>query len=140
MYPDDPCVDLLTIDRLILGGRWKDAIAAFDRIDRVVGGDPYIDDLRANVHLRAGDPDMARKLARRAIDRDPTLDAGYWTLLEIALRRRDHEATARLLSTLEDGYGWRFDGIAGVDEYAEFVASPAYAQWQASRRVDAGAG
>ncbi len=135
LFPDDPCVDLLTVDQLILKERWSEALRAFERLRGAVGGDAYVDDLMANVHFLRGDLEQAVAFARHSITREPGLDEGYWTLLEISLRRNDHDETARLLAVLERDFGWLFDDLDDVPAYGGFVTSDAYRGWASFRRV-----
>jgi tetratricopeptide (TPR) repeat protein len=134
-YPGDASVDLLTVDQLVLRSKWEDAIAAFERIRAVVGDDAYLDDLIANVYRQRGMNDEARVYAERSIAKEPTLDEGYWTLLEMALEEQDHVETATLLATLQGKFGWEFRDLETVDAYRRFVRSPEYDQWLTGSRV-----
>jgi hypothetical protein len=73
VYPDEPGMDLMLIDGFILRERYDDAIAAVDRLDNDLNGDPYLDALRANISVLKGDREAADRFARRAVQREPAL-------------------------------------------------------------------
>ncbi|MBT8485974.1 MAG: hypothetical protein KJO43_10370, partial [Phycisphaerae bacterium] len=70
-YPDDACVDLLTLDQQIVRGQWDQARATLMRIKAAVGPDGYLDDLIANVFLQEGRLEDARAAAMQAIEVAP---------------------------------------------------------------------
>lgn len=74
-YPNDSGIDLMLIDGFILKERWDDALAAIDRLDKDLNGDPYLDVLRANLASAKGDSAGASRYARRAVEREPALSA-----------------------------------------------------------------
>jgi len=49
LYPGDSTADLLGLDALILEKKYDEALAAVDRIDKLVGGDPHLETLRTNI-------------------------------------------------------------------------------------------
>ena len=60
-FPEDPCLDLINIDHYFLTKQFDKELAAIDHIETVVGGDPYLNVLRANVYFAQGkiDPGAA---------------------------------------------------------------------------------
>jgi tetratricopeptide (TPR) repeat protein len=134
-FPDDPSLGLVLIDYHFNRGEYDTAIAIIDRLDRDVGGDPYLDFFRANVLYVAGRLEEAKQAARRAIEAEPTLEDPYWTLVTISLDEREFTETARLLTEIENELGLVLGDLGGVPEYREFVESDAYPEW--SRRYEA---
>ena len=53
-YSQDPCLDLLLIDYYTLKKDYAQAIPCVDRLDKSVGGDPYLNVLRAASTSAAG--------------------------------------------------------------------------------------
>jgi hypothetical protein len=72
-FPNDAGMDLMLIDGFILNERYDDALAAIDRLDKDLDGDPYLDALRANICVAKGDSTAADRFARRAAEREPWL-------------------------------------------------------------------
>jgi hypothetical protein len=127
--PGDPCLDLLSLDAVLLRRQYDEALACVDRLDAAVGGDPYSDLLRGNIHYMKGDRAAAKSHAAKAIAAEPTLAPAHWTLVQVALDERDHAETVRLLLRIEQVLKLEFGDLTAVPEYAEFVKSPEYREW-----------
>jgi tetratricopeptide (TPR) repeat protein len=135
-FPGDPGLDLVLVDHYFNEGRFDRALEIIDRIDGWVGGDPYLDFMRANVLYADGKPDEARAAARRAIEREPGLEDPYWTLVSISLDEGNYAETARLLSEIEGELGVVIGDLSTIPEYSKFVQSEAYGTWIATRTPD----
>ncbi len=134
-FPGDPSTDLASHATLSAHGDHDAAIAAIDRLDRAIGGDPYLLLLRARAQLLAGRPDEAQASAARAVEAEPTIHDGWWTYVTVALHRKDFAATAHGLKEAERLLGAVFDDLTDDPAFAEFIQSPDYAAWK--RRRDA---
>jgi len=132
-FPGDPGLDLVLVDYYFNEGRFDRALEIIDRIDRWAGGDPYLDFMRANVLYADGKPAAARTAARRAIEREPSMEDPYWTLVSISLDAGDFVETARLLGEIEGVLGVAIGDLSTIPEYARFVESEAYGTWIATR-------
>lgn len=129
-FPDDPSLDLMLIDLHVLREDYDRALATVDRLERRVVRDPYLDSVRGHLQLGAGRVDRARRSFRRCIDDEPTLDAGYFGLVDVAIATEDFDAVPRHLAKLEELFGYDFDGIETEPYFAAFVGSPAYQRWR----------
>lgn len=109
-------------------------LEAIDRLDRRVGGDPYLADQRAEVYLRDATPErleLAERAARQAVAGLPTREHVWWTLLVVQARRRDHAGVVASLGELERRFGVEIDRdkMAAMTTFRDFMASPEYAAW-----------
>ncbi len=125
-FPNDPGLDLMSIDSYLLKQKYDDALSAIDRVDKAVGGDPYLDVLRSNINLQRGDLVKAQAHAVSACDREPLLLGGWWSRVSVALARKDFAETARLLKHIRNEMGVQLSDLTKIPEYAEFVRSDAY--------------
>lgn len=132
-YPGDPAILALSLDPLLLAKRFDEVIAAVDELDKSVGGDPYLDTMRASVHLEKGDADQARACAKRSIEKDKTLAMGYWTLVAISLRTKTFADTVSWLNEIEKNLGLEIGDLSKIEMYGEFMKSPEHAAWRKSR-------
>ncbi len=132
-HRDDPCVDIISIDGYILSEKYDEARASVDRLDKAVGGDPYLNVFRANISLREGELETARELATKVIDADEALVGAYWTLVSVSLREKDFDETNRLLNAIDEKFQVEFFDLKQLPDYAEYVKSPQYQQWLKSR-------
>jgi tetratricopeptide (TPR) repeat protein len=128
-FPNDPSLDLLSIDAFVMRKDFSGAIGAVDRLDRSVGGDPYLDLLRANLSEARGDLKEARRFARRAVDREPSLLAAHWALVGYSLTNKDYDETLARLKEIDRTFRIVFNDLSKAPIYAGFVKSPQYARW-----------
>lgn len=129
LFPGDPCLDLLQVDVLLAAGKIDDMLACIDRIDRSVGGDTYLDALRAGGLSQANRWDEAEAFARRAAKDPQAIIDAHWIFIGIKLARQDHPGTLQCLLEVERRYGIEFQDLMNFPEYAHFVQSPEYQQW-----------
>ena len=134
-FPDDPALDLISLDAYVLSGDYERAMAVLDRLDRRVCGDPYLNVQRAGIHLLERRYERATELARRAVSSDPHLEPGYWTLATIALDTKNWSLLVEALDGLEDNLAVELDDLAAMPEYREFVDSEEYEVWEKRGQV-----
>ncbi len=129
-YPDDPSINFLSIDGYVLKKEFDKALASIDRLDANLGGDPYLNVLRAGILLQQGKNEEARNVALKAIAEEPSLLDAYWTLVTISLKEEKYDETLRLLTQLEKDFQLQMRDMSQIPEYAGFVKSPQYQEWQ----------
>lgn len=128
-YPNEPNADLLGIDTYCLQKDFDGALKCIDRVEQSVGGDPYLDELRASVQMQNEKIPEAKALAAKAIRLDPpSLDA-YWVLVTISLTEKNHPETLALLKSIKQTFVMEFADMNTLPEYADFVKSPEYQMW-----------
>lgn len=132
-FPNDPSVDLVVLDAYVLTKKYGAAIQSINRIDKSVGGDPYLSALRANVYVLDGKLGPAKESAQKAVAAEPGLVEGYWSLVSVALVEKNYRETARLLLHVEKNLGIELNDLKNASEYAGFVRSPEYREWMKSR-------
>ena len=136
-FPGDSSLDLVSIDGYFLKKQYDKAAAALERLANTLGGDPYLDGLRANVFNRLNQPEKADQLGREAVKADPALEGGYAAVLTSSLTRKDFKTTAEYL----DLYNGKFDAtslqVAATPDYEYFRASPEGKAWLAKHAGDA---
>jgi tetratricopeptide (TPR) repeat protein len=128
-FPDDACMDLMCIDYYLLKKQYADALAGIDKVDKAVGGDPYLNLVRANANFESGKFAEAREAASKAIEDEPTMVEAYWSLVAISLREKKFDDTLKLLRMIATKFHVEFQDLAKVPEYADFVKSPQYKEW-----------
>jgi tetratricopeptide (TPR) repeat protein len=133
-FPDDPALDLLSLNTLLRKHKFRAYQRSLDHIELVYGRDPYLDVLRAHGSVQDGKLDEAKKIAQQAIKDEPDLIEGYWMLVTISLRMREHKETARLLTDIEKRFKIEFKDLTNIKEYSHFVKSPEYKKWMEQRK------
>ncbi len=128
-FPNDPALDILMIDRYVFAEDYSKVLELVDRVDLAVGGDPYLDLLRANMNVAMGDPAAARQHAQRLIQAEPDLEDPYWIMLSLCLEAQDWAGAANWLTRLEADLGVELNDLKGVSGFEGFVETEVYRQW-----------
>jgi hypothetical protein len=129
LFPGDPCLDLLSIEYYTAKKEYGRALECVDRLDKAVGGDSYLNVVRAGIADARGDRLQAKRLAYQAITDDPTLKSGYFVLLGFSVEDQTYDETLAYLKKLDQRFGVRFKDLTTVPEYAGFAKSPEFKQW-----------
>jgi hypothetical protein len=133
-FPNDSSVALLTIDGYLLQGHFARALSSVDKLDQALGGDPYLNVLRAGIHYQAGDLAAAEIAARKAMAAEPTLEDAYWQVATVSLDTESYDTTVEMLDLLQQRFGVELEDLTKVPEYADFVKSPQYRKWAQTRK------
>jgi hypothetical protein len=128
-HPDDACIDMISIDYYLLRKDYPQALACIDRLDKAVGGDPYVNVMRSGIHTDEKRYDLARRDAQEAIAEEPTLQDAYWNLMTISLQEHNFADTVAQLNQLEERFHIPFGDMTQLPVFAEFVKSPEYRAW-----------
>jgi tetratricopeptide (TPR) repeat protein len=131
-HPNDPAIDILSLDYYFLKKQYKEMFAALDRLDKSVGGDPYLTVLRGSALTEMGKLGEARATIEKAIEAEPTLEQAYWGRLLVSLKEKKPADTLTWLKKMKQSTGAAIDAesIANNAEFAEFVKSPQFAQFK----------
>ena len=132
-FPRDPAMALMAVDGHVLNDDYDAALKSLDLVDASVGTDPYLNSVRANILSAKGESGRAMTVAKQFLKDFPANIDAHWTILVMSLENRDFDETANMLNKLETLFEVEITDLAEVPEYAEFIKSPAYSKWQASR-------
>ncbi len=128
-YPQDPSLDLVSIDGFVMREEYDKALVCVDRLDASLGGDDYLNELRANVLLLNGDYEKAENIFLTQIENDPENQDAYWNMLSLKIESKSYYAALKWMRLLRDQYQADFSQIADTEYYADFAKSPAYQVW-----------
>jgi tetratricopeptide (TPR) repeat protein len=128
-HPDDPCIDILSIDYYTMKKQYPEALGCIDRLDRAVEGDPYLGNLRAGVHMEQNDLAAARADLKKAMDADPGLIDFYWSLVTVSLKDKNYDETLKTLRLIREKFHLEMADLKSVPLYKEFTESPQYQEW-----------
>lgn len=127
---------MLLLDDDYLRRDFDGAHRRLDRLDRSVGGDPYLDFMRANLDIERERFDTAYIFAKRATEAEPEMFVGHNALLTSAVALRKFDVVVRELVILEQSHDVDVDALVETDAYHEFVESPEYKRWKIARARD----
>lgn len=140
-HPGDPASDLLSIDYFLLNSQFDEALAALNRVNEQVGGDPYLAALKAYALFKAGRHAEAVQVADGAIADEPTLPAGYIVRARAAAAHRDYRAAREWFHRAVEKAGAVLnpDGLKADADFAGFVTSAEFGRlvgWWADRKKE----
>ncbi len=129
-FPDDPCVDLHSIDGFMFAKQYDRSQAAIDRVDKSLGGDPFLNVLRASVYVLQKQFDKARTAAETAVEKCPDMIDCYWTLLSVELGSANYPGVVNTLKKVDSHFSVEFNDLTTDPDFAGFVGSPQFREWK----------
>jgi hypothetical protein len=129
-FPNDPCVDLISIDASVIHKDYDKAIAAVDRLDKSLGGDPYLKVLRSTILMEAGDFEKSARFAQEAVHAEPTLREAHYGRLQVANKQKKYGDMVKFLAEYEAVFHEPLEGIECDPEFAGFAASTEYKHYK----------
>jgi hypothetical protein len=129
LYPDDSCFDLMACNAYLMRKQYGNALEAVDRLDKALGGDAYLDVLRATIKAEQGELLQARETAARVMKAYPDLASSHLLRLSLSLREKDFATTAEELTALRQTFGIDVGDVSANPTYAEFVSSSEGKAW-----------
>ncbi len=130
-HPGDPAALIASVDLWFLKKEFKKVIAVLDQLDAKVGGDPYLEVLRATSWIGLEKPEEAKKVLSRGVAREPTLSDVWSALLDISITEGTHAETARLLDASAKAASLDWSGVRESEPFAAFRASKEGKAWLA---------
>jgi tetratricopeptide (TPR) repeat protein len=130
LYADEVALGLISIYYYSHRDKYDEALKAVDRLDKAVGGDPFLNVVRGITLAGAKRYKEARVAAEKAIREEPTLEDAYWVRIDVSLRERNYADTLEWLKKMVQACQAPVDNMATDPDYAAFVQSPQYREWQ----------
>lgn len=131
--PNDATLQLLISDYYVQRNRASESIAAYEKLNAELGGDPQLDLRMAKLHASLGQTNEARTNLWQAIKRDPPDAVAFAELLNWNLADRDFEQVARVLTLQESAFHADLKPeIRSEDRFHDFRGSSAGKKWLAA--------
>jgi tetratricopeptide (TPR) repeat protein len=132
-FPNDPAADLQAIDYHFLRNDFDASLKAIDRLDKRVGGDPYLHVMRAATYATAKKPKEAMDHYKLAVKKEPTLVVAYEGAMGLYCQDKQFEKAVGVLARLEKLTGPLHLAAIG-EEFGmkEFAASKEYKAYRAN--------
>ena len=132
-FPKAENLPLVLMDYHFFKQDYPKTAKAVDQLDQQVGGDPYLNLIRANIAIGQNDAEAARGFVETLIKALPDkATEGYGILLDQAIEAQNHAETTRVLKALEAETPVRFPiDFNKAEPFANYMASPEYEKWKA---------
>jgi tetratricopeptide (TPR) repeat protein len=128
-FPGDAALTFQDVDYYLLNRSFEEALRSIDKAEKAIGGDPYLNALRAKILVKAWRHKEARTFADKAIEQEPTLTHGYWGRIAVSLAETHHADTLALLKKLVENTGQSVGDLRNDPDFVVFVRTPEYAEW-----------
>ena len=133
--PTDNVKQCTTPTRIVQSAAAEQCI---EKVNNIVGGDPYLAALRSNLARLQGDADRAFALAKQAVEAESDLVHAHLALLDAANTLKDFQTVAAEMTTLADEFDLDVIQMYMLDEdgaYDDFLDSPEGVQWLKAREI-----
>ena len=130
-HPKFDGLEITLLQNHIADGDLAKARLVVDLIENRVEGDPYLNEIRAELSLIERDFESAEKFAAAAIDSDKTCTRPYFSLIEVALHREQYSKAVELIDALRKQTGNKeLTALQSMENYQQFANSAEYRKWQ----------
>lgn len=128
LEPDNPAIDLHSIECFTLTGDFEKALACAERFRESNGEEAFIVMKMAYLHAATERLDEALKSAEKAVELEPDCADTYLMLITIAGVRKDHSTINKTLQKLVTDLGIELttQDIEEDEFYAEFIKTPEF--------------
>lgn len=130
-HKDDPCIELISIDYHLDRREFDRALAAIEQLDKAVGGDSYLNVLRASAATGQGKLEEARKLLAATVESDPEIRQAWVALITVDLHRMEFADVLTSLKEMDRRFQLKWPDLTDNEAYEDFVKSPQYDEWKA---------
>lgn len=133
--PDDPALVVVSIDGHLMRKDFARCLQSLDAVQKRVGGDGYLQALKANVHNMAGEPAKARTAIREAVALEPDLTTSYDIWFGFELQEKNWGGLVEALTVFQKNFPsadiWGY--IKGEETWAPFRESAECKSWLEKR-------
>lgn len=134
VFKEKPGYELLALRYFMTYGQHGNALAAVERVETAVGGDPYLNVTRGWIHALQHDNEAGQTYVQRYIAADSSVTFPFCLLFEIYLRAKQYGPATDCFAVLSRRAGpdnmehW----LDGSEFAAAYRASPAYRAYRQS--------
>jgi len=134
-YPDDPMFSLMLLDYYFPSRLYDAALKSLLALQQRLGFEDAAMDARLSATaLVMGKTQDAVAYADAAIARQPSLELGWWSVLNARVSLGEYPGSVTVLKKLENSFGYSLDpeALRGDKRYAALIASDEYQVWRKS--------
>jgi tetratricopeptide (TPR) repeat protein len=137
LFPNDPTSDLILIDTRLIKKQFKELHESFNRIDKAIGPDAYINVLRAIAYKEEKKFAEAKLAGEKAVKAEPELGPAYDILLLISVETKKYDHTVYWLTEIEKRFNSPLDEALMAADFEDFRKSAEYKLWSEGRKKKA---
>ncbi len=135
-FPDEPLYSLMLLDYYFPTRQYQKAYDALKRLEQQLGVEEAATQARLSATtLVMEQPGEALRFAERAVELDPAVELGWWSLLRVTAVQGDFGRAVEALNRLEGDFGHDLgpDTLGRDPAFKPLVGSAEFEDWLASR-------
>ncbi len=131
MFPQDPSIYLVSLDKYVIEGNYDIALACVDSIDKKIGGDPFLNLHRGNIYYMADNVTKSAEKFSELVQYDLKIAEIYDSYLFILLQLGDHDNALLMVEKLVDEYEYTIEEVSDYVSYENpgFYDSTQFQNW-----------
>lgn len=132
LFPGDPSLNLVSIDGFIVRKNYTAALETIDRLDKSVGGDDYLDELRVSLLLEEGkDLGRATAIAEKSLQTNPESEDAHYLLLGVHVANQNFGGAVAVMQMMGERFELVFEEEVLDPSDPNYVALKASPEWEA---------
>lgn len=129
-FPDSPSLNLMRLDSTFLASDWDGLIAACDKLDAQVGGDPYLAFYRMVALSKKDKLKDAAAVGEASLQKEPDLTQVYIQLVSVKAAQKDWQGTHDVMERMLDKTGKFLPHMINDEQYADFVKTDEFQKFR----------
>jgi len=129
-YPKDPLLELKLFDYSMLQSDTSKIILALDNLNEKIGGDVYIDVLKAAIFKNNNQISKAEGLLKSALEKEPDNEESYWLYFDLLAKQKNYSEIIRIFEQFRKEFDDDPSEYLDEEKYADFFGSEEFLEWK----------
>lgn len=131
-FPDSPSLSLLRIDSTAMAQDWTGLLSTLDKLDKQVGGDPFLNVFRVKALQGLGRSDEALAAGEACLKADPHCAEAYVALLHALAAQKNWPGTADMMERMLAYTGKFLPTMTSDADFSEFIQTPEFSDFKSA--------
>lgn len=135
-YPNDPLVEVILLDFAFAQQEHTQALAIIDSLNKKIGGDAYLNVMKATIYEDLAKNDVAIDLLKEAIQTEASMEESYWKIIPLYMKQKKYAEVVTLFPQMQELFDINPAEFLVYDGYEEFWQSSAFEAWESKHPID----
>lgn len=130
-FPNDPSLYLVSLDGLIMAQKYDKAIAAINTLDKLIGGDEFLNLVRGNLYYMKSDKEKAIGLFEQFVEDYPNFFDAYDSLLTLYTEEKKYTKAIEILDIFVNKFESPKEALIKVvkENFDAFAKTKEFLKW-----------
>ena len=135
---DDATAEFLDMQFAYMGRDSLHLLEKIDALDKKLGGDPYLNVIRADVYSTFKQNDKVLESLNTAIKQEPDMEDAYWRLVNVMNQEGRYDEAVAYFSTIKEKFDTNVADFLPPDDpdFEKLRATDSYKQWVLKNPLD----